>query len=95
MELKAAIYYRNAYAHYKVIREQKRIYFAELVHYDGQEGDTPPANILLVRGIRQWWGSTDNAELVRELGNYISTLSESMLFFNRGNNAADKIDETT
>lgn len=76
MELKVAIYYRNAYAHYKITRENKGVYYAELLTYDGRPQDSPAASITLIRGIHRWWGSKDG-ELLHLLGDSILSLTDS------------------
>lgn len=81
MNYSISIYYRNAYAHFELLREAKRIYTAELLRYDGIVENTPPKNILLLRGLRSWWGSAQDKELVKALGEHISSLSENHLFF--------------
>lgn len=94
MNYRISIYYRNAYAHFELIREANRIYTAELIHYDGCVEDSPPKIILLLRGIRVWWGSAEDKELVKVLGDYISSLSESKNFFTESNNNQDIVAES-
>lgn len=92
MEVKAAIYYRNAYAHYRITREYKRVYHADLVFYDGDGTQTPPKSILMLRGIKTWWGSADDRELIKNLGEVITSLSESDQYFTDKQNSTDTMD---
>ena len=80
MELKTVIYYRNAYAHYRIKRESKGVYHAELLSYDGKKEDTPCASATLVRGVTRWWGC-DDKEILQLLSEAILSLTDSGLYF--------------
>jgi hypothetical protein len=85
MNLRATVRYRNAQAHFELIRECERIYCADLLQYEGAAEYTPPATIVLLRGLRYWWGSAADKDLVNALGEHIDSLSESALFFTESN----------
>jgi hypothetical protein len=93
MELKAAIYYRNAYAHYIIKRENKGLYQADLILYDGPAEKAPAASVILIKAPCHWRGSTDDQELVNSLGNILTDTAFSDQFFIEKNNAADTVDE--
>ena len=76
MELKTAIYYRNAYVHYRIKRENKRVYHADLVAFEGSPEDMPSSSLSLMRGFHQWWGSVDDNQLINSIGAAINTLAE-------------------
>ena len=94
MELKTVVYYRNAYAHFTITREHKGVYCADLVEYDGLSEQAPPACIILIRGERQWWGSTPDKELINTLSDAIIALPESDLFYKEHNNSSETADES-
>ena len=95
MELKAAIYYRNAYAHYLIKRENKGVYQADLLLYDGNPAQAPSHSVILIKAARGWRGSTDDYELINCLGNVITNTAYSDQFFTEKNNAADSMDEVS
>lgn len=95
MELKTAIYYRNAYAHFSITRENTRVYCTELLIYDGDPQHRPPETILLLRGQHRWWGSAEDAELVRLLGDFIDTLADNNQFFTETNNSAETAEDAS
>ena len=92
MEMKAAIYYRNAYAHYIIKRENKGLYQADLILYDGPPEQAPAASVTLIKSARHWRGSTDDQELISSLGNILTNTAYSDQFFIEKNNAADTVD---
>ena len=71
MEMKAVVQYLGNRAHYAITPESQGIYYARLTKYEGPEDVTPPENIILVRGPRQWVGSYDERSLLDELGQSI------------------------
>ena len=71
MNLKAVVRYLGDWAHYAITPENKGIYHAHLTKYEGAEIVTPPEDILLVRGPRQWVGSYNERSLLDELGRCI------------------------
>jgi len=68
MDLDATIQYNNGRALFRIRREAAGIYYASLLHFDGDLRLAPPGEITLVRGIRQWTGSLDNKTLLNGLG---------------------------
>lgn len=76
MEVKTAIYYRDAYVYYKIKRANKRVFHADLVAYDGRPENQPSSSITLTREFHQWWGSIDDRQLVNSIGAVISTFAE-------------------
>ena len=95
MELKAVVYYRNAYAHFTITREHKGVYCADLLEYDGLADNAPPSCIILIRGERKWWSSAQDDELTSSLSDAIVAFPDSGLFFKEKNNSSDVVDETT
>lgn len=93
MELKAVVYYRNAYAHFTITREHKGVYCADLIEYAGETKHTPPSCIILVRGERKWWSSAGDDELTFALSDAIVSLPQSDLFYKEKNGSSDVVDE--
>src|SRR3954464_11772291 len=71
MELKAEVPFEGGTAHYQIYPEINGIYQARLLHYEGGSGKTPPEEVILVKGYRQWSGSYDRQDLLNEIGNAI------------------------
>lgn len=68
MEVKAVVRYRGKQAHYAISPENEGIYYARLLKFEGQGVPTPPANLILVRGMCHWVGSSKEQYVVDELG---------------------------
>lgn len=85
MEFQVSVPYLGAQAHYKIIPEEKNIYYAELTKYEGGPDYGPPENILLVKGVTRWLGSEDELTLLNELGQLIEQhmQSEDFIFYRR------------
>ena len=73
MEQKVAIYYKNAYAHYRITRDVRGIYHAELLSWDGPEPHKPCESVTLIEGFKRWWGC-DDKELLAVLSEAIVSL---------------------
>jgi len=71
MDLNVKLKYRNGSACFNIYKESPGIYYADLVCFDGDKKLTPPQKITLIRGVRQWRGSFDDADLLNELGRII------------------------
>ena len=71
MEVKAVVWYAGKLAHYVITPENSGVYYARLLTFEEQSGPTPPANLILVRGMRHWVGSANEPYLVDELGKVI------------------------
>jgi hypothetical protein len=71
MELLVSVNFRGALAHFKIRVETSGICFATLERYDGDKYKSPPKEITLMRGVRQWTGSNDDQFLLFELGKAI------------------------
>ncbi len=72
MELTAIVRYLGDLAHYSVTPESNGIYHAKLIRYEGPDVVTPPENLILVRGARNYWvGSTAEQPLLDALGQSI------------------------
>ena len=71
MELEATIKYRSSNALFKIQKESEGIFTATLLRFNGGNTIAPPVRITLVRGIRNWTGSTDDEILLGELGKFI------------------------
>jgi hypothetical protein len=76
MEQKVVIYYKNAYAHYRVTREGPGIYNAALLSYDGAAENSPCETATLLEGINRWWGC-DDKELLAALSDAIVSLYQN------------------
>ncbi|HEX2535929.1 MAG TPA: hypothetical protein VHK69_19445 [Chitinophagaceae bacterium] len=70
MDWNAIVPYEGAWAHYSITPESNGIFTARLLKYEGHGGNIPPDNVLLVRSVRRWIGSSDQ-KLIDELGNVI------------------------
>lgn len=77
MELKAIVEFEGGLAHYRILPESNGIYQARLLEYDGNSGKTPPEEVILVRGYRQWSGSYDRQDLLNNIGNFIEERSRT------------------
>jgi hypothetical protein len=73
VEIKAIVQYREFEARYRIKREklENTIYFALLEDYAGPTDQLPPVRITLTKGIRHWVGSSDDQNLIDELGKVI------------------------
>jgi hypothetical protein len=84
MELDAEINYRNARACFKIHKESAGIYYANLIHFDGDKKLAPPPKITMIKSLRQWTGSHNDLELLNALGKIIeesqNASSKSFLF---------------
>ena len=78
MELNISVSYLGAVANYKVISEHQYLFHAQLLSYDGSlDYSPPPANLVLVKGVRCWLGSFDQQGFINELGNAIEAKMQS------------------
>ncbi|MGV3658158.1 MAG: hypothetical protein ACO1NX_09390 [Chitinophagaceae bacterium] len=72
MELTAVVQYLGDLAHYSITPESNGIYHARLIRYDGPDVVTPPENVILVRGARNYWvGSSAEPHFLDALGQCI------------------------
>lgn len=72
MQWEVTVRYNGANANYKIATEARGIYQAYLLHYEGNSDfDPPPETLTFFRGIRKWIGSTNQPELLTELGRSI------------------------
>jgi hypothetical protein len=71
MELKAVVQFEGGLAHYQISPESNGIYQARLLQYDGSIDKSPPAEVILVRGYRQWSGSYERHDLLNKIGDII------------------------
>lgn len=83
MKLDAIIKVQDNVAHFTVSPAGKGVYLAFLSSYQGAPEQSPPEEIVLVRGLRHWTGSCDRPDLIRELGDVIDALSEEAPIFKR------------
>lgn len=78
MEFTVAVPYFDAVACYKIIPDHQNIYHAQLISYDGSpDYDPPPSVLVLVKGVRNWLGSSDHQDFLNELGNVIEAKMQS------------------
>lgn len=78
MELNANVKYGNGTACFRIRKENPGVYSADLLHFEGSKKAGPPQQITLVRGIRQWAGSSDDADLMNKLGSVIEDAYANM-----------------
>ena len=71
MELNANVKYGNGTACFRIRKENPGVYSADLLYFEGSKKAAPPEQITLVRGIRQWTGSSDDVDLMNKLGGAI------------------------
>ncbi|MGZ3838100.1 MAG: hypothetical protein ACXVBI_06005 [Flavisolibacter sp.] len=71
MEMKAVVEFEGGLAHYHISPETNGIYQARLLQYEGNSGKNPPAEVILVRGYRQWSGSYERQDLLNNIGSII------------------------
>jgi hypothetical protein len=76
MELKAKVRFEDGEAQYKVSPDRNGIFQARLEYFNGNSQRTPPQEIILVRGYRQWSGSYDRQDFLNQLGSAIETERE-------------------
>jgi hypothetical protein len=81
MEIKALVLYRGHYALYIINQEGEGIFTATLRRYDGSIHNLPPPGITLTKSVRCWKGSTDEQNLVDELGEVIEVNIQSGVIF--------------
>lgn len=83
--MEVIVVYNGALAYYSVVRDRDNIYNAYLTMYQ-QEDSPPPASLTLVRSIRHWTGSVEDAELLYELGRAIERQQQPDVLFPPGMN---------
>jgi hypothetical protein len=93
MEIKALVLHRGYYALYLINSENEGIFSAALKRYDGNIHDLPPPNITLTKSVRSWKGSTDEQNLVDELGEIIEVNIQSGIIFREKDADPNAIDE--
>jgi hypothetical protein len=71
MQFEADIPYGQGKAMFRISRENPGIYCASLLYFDGDQQQSPPMEITLIRGIRGWTGSENDEILINVLGNLI------------------------
>jgi len=71
MEIKALVLHKDQFALYLISEENEGIFTALLKRYDGSIHDLPPPCITLTRSVRSWKGSSDQQNLVDEIGEII------------------------
>lgn len=71
MELTVPVPYEGALAYYDILQESEGIFLAILDTYEGELSLSPPARIVLIRGVRRWTGSFTHQPVLDELGRAI------------------------
>jgi hypothetical protein len=80
MELEAIVNYGDGRACFKIQKENPGIYHARLLYFEGNKKQSPPKELVLMRGIRYWAGSDENEALLNELGKKIEdVLNDSIV----------------
>ena len=67
----ASVFFRGASANFHIRSDSAGIYYAKLVSYEGDAAQSPPNEITIMRGIRQWTGSYNEDFLLFRLGKII------------------------
>lgn len=78
MNLNVSVRFRNALAHYTILREANGVFLAQLEGYEGAPADAPPVSILLIRSLRRWTGSFDNEGVLEALGQAIESVDTTV-----------------
>lgn len=73
MVINAVVPFEEGLAHYIVSPESNGIYQARLVDFQGVAERKPPAEVILVKGYRQWSGSYDRQDLLNQIGSVIES----------------------
>ena len=71
--MEAMFDYKNGSACFRIHRESEGIFTACLLSFTGETVASPPAEITMVRSVRNWTGSTRDETLLRELGAFIDS----------------------
>ncbi|HEV7329996.1 MAG TPA: hypothetical protein VGN63_03055 [Flavisolibacter sp.] len=71
MELETIIKFRSSAACYRIQNDSEGIFTANLIYFEGDDEQAPPAGITMVKGIRNWTGSVEDEILLSELGKFI------------------------
>lgn len=77
MELETVVPFNDGLAYYAISPESNGIYQARLLRYEGSLDRQPPAEIILVRGYRQWSGSAERQDLLNQIGKAIENRSRA------------------
>ncbi len=77
MELETIVEYDGGLAYYSISPETNGIYQARLLQYKGDSDKPPPAEVILVRGYRQWSGSYERQDLLNQIGKAIESRSRT------------------
>jgi hypothetical protein len=93
MKVEAIVRINGDVAHFDVSPLARGVYFANLVRFEGRPEQTPPEEIILVRGLHNWRGSCDRAELVYELGEVIDDVVQSAPIFRHANSPERRHDK--
>lgn len=71
MELETVIQFNDGLAYYAISPESNGIYQARLLRYEGSHDRLPPTEVILVKGYRQWSGSSERQDLLNQIGKAI------------------------
>lgn len=71
MKLNATVNHKGALACFEIRREAPGIYYADLISYEGNETQSPPGEITLIKSVRHWTGSSNDKSLLNQLGKEI------------------------
>jgi hypothetical protein len=73
VELETKVIYKGGGARFLIRPETEGIYTALLISFTGESSQSPPGEITLVRGVRNWAGSIEDEILLGELGKFIDS----------------------
>ena len=72
MQCEIEIEYKGSKAQYRIEQEGANIFQAELISYENEHaGNQPPQNLMLIKGIRGWIGSSDDTHFLHQIGSSI------------------------
>lgn len=94
MKLEAIVKLGDGAAHYLISREGRGCYKAELVNYSGETYNNVPNELILLRGYRNWTGSTSNQQLLNELGEAIDSVVSGAPIFRKDSEPERNPDKT-
>jgi hypothetical protein len=72
MKVTASVEFKGGTAHFAIRSANSGIYHANLLRYEGNTFDTPPNEVTIIRGVRQWTGSCNEDLQIEKLGEVIA-----------------------
>ncbi|HVG41927.1 MAG TPA: hypothetical protein VM888_09995 [Chitinophagaceae bacterium] len=72
MEFTSVVLYDGGLAHYNVSTIDGKAFYAYLLHFSGDEQNSPPKHFEGTKLGRHWVGNTDREDLLEDLGYDVS-----------------------